>query len=212
MDTQKIDWTQPVETTDGMLMTYFPDRNTSQPGYSHWVEGPEDTCISSFYSDSGKPWSSYKPDLRNVAPKEVEWGPEIKVEGKRPEWLIQDGKLWKRSFDGYEQKDLDVVSVHWPNTDWIRLPANHPHYTTPTRTALEQRMHSLIKHAAVNASGYTQEEARAILAELEPVDPDVIEADAIMTTIGFRNVDPCSDIRKVALAALRRGRALERGE
>jgi hypothetical protein len=67
MNTQKIDWTQPVETTDGMLMTYFPDRNTCQPGYPHWVEGPEGTCISSFYSDSGKPRASYKPDLRNVA-------------------------------------------------------------------------------------------------------------------------------------------------
>lgn len=68
MDTQKIDWTQPVETGDGMLMTYSAGRNTGQSEYPHWVEGPEGTYISSFYSDSGKPWSDCKPDLRNVAP------------------------------------------------------------------------------------------------------------------------------------------------
>lgn len=38
------------------------------------------------------------------------------------------------------------------------------------------RLVALAEHAAVSASGYTQDEARAIMAELRPVDPVMLKA------------------------------------
>jgi len=127
----------------------------------------------------------------------MEFGPEIKVDGKRPEWFYgYDGAL------GY-QRDSGVW--YGPNTDspmawteseilsnkngWssivaIRLPANHPHYTTPTRTPLEDRMVALVKAIGSETSmaawlDHTAE-ARAILAEMEPVDVlEVVIDDAM---------------------------------
>lgn len=235
MDTQKIDWTQGLEAANretGAVVPVSLRKDWPQPDqegdYRTTIEPAQDA--NEWWDRNGKSRCSDNWYLRNVAPKEVEWGPEIKVEGKRPEWLTNSdlridvswGKT--RYTSGDNPEGAPVSCVFWEGATAIRLPANHPHYTkpaTPARTALEQRMEgALRKLASEDIRSHQSDgvqaaifEARAIVAELpEPADPDEIEADAIMTTIGFRNVDPSSDIRKVALAALRRGRALERGE
>jgi len=163
------------------------------------------------------------PDCGNVAPKEVEWGPEIKVQGKRPEWLGDDEEFgWKGVNDewtAFNDWTANELMLRWNEVSFIRLHANHSHYTkpaTPTRTALEQRMEDCLKSLASEDIRSHQSdgvqaaifEARAILAELEPVDPDLQIAREIADSFGLSpslNLDPIA-------AAIKRGRALERGE
>lgn len=99
--------------------------------------------------------------------------------------------------------------------------------STPTRTALEQRMEDFVRSVANGGvNGGTQQQARAILAELEPVDLHVdaiAEALAAVDRVEWKNVKEGTspyheaglyrnDYRAYAKAALSRGRALERGE
>jgi len=211
------------ETTTSAYSHSFFDNGMPHPGISCW-------------------------EVRNVAPKEVEWGPEIKVEGKRPEWLREDAVWqWRIKNDPQFEDGIEPSKYVDARTfgliDAIRLPANHPHYTkpaTPTRTALEQRMEDLVRAIAVVRKGHDThpgkwfgietelgDEARAILAELEPVDIDLIEARKMTATPpsdyehvndkirrghwlnGVYDKDP---MIQVALSAIKRGRALERGE
>jgi len=156
--------------------------------------------------------------MDSMTNENVEWGAEIPVEGKRPEWLGDDvvvqvgwthgavGKYTTRSICGWEY-----------SIKYIRLPANHPHYATPTRTALEQRMEDLVRAIAVVRKGHDThpgkwfgietelgDEARDILAELEPVSLDRVEAKRL-AGIWAISEDTAYEI-------LSRGRALERGE
>lgn len=131
-----------------------------------------------------------------------------KIDGVEGIWC-SDGTPWGVDYTGRE------AMKHW------RLRNVAPATPTPTRTALEQRMEDLVRHSAVNASGYTQDEARAILAELEPVDGDLLEARkiAVSETVDTEWQEQMlagkSDNNPrvvIALAAIKRGRALERGE
>lgn len=115
----------------------------------------------------------------------MEFGPEIKVDGKRPEWLGDgDERLIPIMSDGRSLSMRRVWAHAWDeDTVSIRLPATHPHYATPTRTPLEDRMVALVKDMAaemkpgvhyVTQIEPLRNEARAILAEMEPVvDPDI---------------------------------------
>ena len=72
----------------------------------------------------------------------MEFGPEIKVDGVRPDWLksgqqhvmIYNG--WWHHSDGREDPDHFgwCFSNGKPNITAIRLPANHPHYNLTTHT------------------------------------------------------------------------------
>jgi len=85
---------------------------------------------------------------------------------------------------------------------------------TPTRTALEQRMEDLVRrmaegNALTNVSQFYIE-ARAILAELEPVDGDEEFAKRVL---GYAENGLMSRQQRIAMIKSDiRGRALERGE
>jgi len=170
------------------------------------------------------------------------FGPEIKVDGKRPEWLGDyKGPLgYSRGADSWygpceEDPDfwteVDIVNGRgWNSVCAIRLPANHPHYqqNAPTpderAVALVKRLASLSPDHLPRAFEFApiQDEARAIVAALEPVDPDVLEARNIEAQI-CRRSDLEDEAQKVekgelddrpgmvgVLAAIKRGRQLEK--
>lgn len=235
MDTQNtINWQEPIEAvhTDGRVAAVRLDPRAANPdkdGTYCITDEPED-CDWYFNAD-GSPYPDSLPGwtIRNVAPKEVEWGAAIPVDGKRPEWLRDDDKFqWSNSsLTWADWKDQEHTLPHlffgsaWDRTVSIRLPANHLHYATPTRTALEQRMEDLVRMVAGNnyASLDAQFEARAILAELEPVDGDLLIAREIGIAVArLPELDAneggydSHDAVEAALEGIRRGRALERGE
>jgi len=64
----------------------------------------------------------------------IEWGPAIAVDGKRPGWLEKSDmflakglKSWYGSPWGGDHLQLP----HWEPVSHIRLPADHPHYRQP---------------------------------------------------------------------------------
>lgn len=145
------------------------------------------------------------PDASTSA---VEWGPEIQVNGKRPEWLASGPQcILLHNVTGWHQYRADAVNpdhVGWAmpngtaNVDLIRLPADHPHYRQPTTSerdpALWDRMVALVRSMAdrydngrsddesVARDAYPwMREARAIVADLpKPVDPDLLLAREIV--------------------------------
>lgn len=69
---------------------------------------------------------------------EIEWGPEIAVDGERPEWLgdvdvghtvticgLETQYPWNT---GDSEHITDMGEWVWPDIDAIRLPASHPAY------------------------------------------------------------------------------------
>lgn len=158
----------------------------------------------------------------------IVWGPVIRVDGKRPEWLRQRSpvKVWnaeKRRTDPIG----DVGEYFWHEIESIVLPADHPHYRQPTTPELDpalwDRMVALVRELASRDGacfvGEIKHEAQAIVADLpKPVDPDLIEARKIcamkpgVNALGRcayldGNWDEGSDV-SVALAAIKRGREL----
>lgn len=140
--------------------------------------------------------------IRNVAqpietPTPMEFGAEIKVDGVRPEWL--EGADWNvvkaLCYNGDVQVPGDDTNEIMNDWEWkdirsIYLPADHPHYQqnipTPDERAvapeLVERMRKLVEKIAANAPWLNtrakdmddvDSEARAIVAALEPVDPEV---------------------------------------
>jgi len=157
----------------------------------------------------------------------MEFGPEIKVDGKRPEWL-KDGDVWQWRIAGYPHFEDGIAPSEYEKArtfgliQAIRLPTNDARYD-PTPTP-DERAVALIRKIAKGdwSPGYeTEAEARAIVAALEPVDPMLLEARKIVADQYGEggNVAHLRDQAlsgegdewfhtKVALAALRRGRAL----
>jgi len=149
----------------------------------------------------------------------MEFGPEIKVDGKRPEWLGEDDLVdwrreqgWRKDCAKDYQERVAIRTPEWSSDEWsaiqyIRLPANHPHYITPTP---DERVMALLKRiAAPNKVDIYQwqTEARAIVAALEPVDPDEAEAELIYE--GWSS-NPDEDVRSLVARTLARGRQLEK--
>ena len=79
----------------------------------------------------------------------MDFGPEIKVDGKRPEWLDPDQQIAIHDFrkeaeglgqDGTGWYGMDENGFKYygreisPDEDMIRLPADHPHYNLITHT------------------------------------------------------------------------------
>lgn len=62
----------------------------------------------------------------------MQLGPEIKIEGKRPEWLKDDEKIGIVWHHGLRWDNLDTEVRHvygWEHSiDAIRLPDDHPYY------------------------------------------------------------------------------------
>jgi len=152
----------------------------------------------------------------------MEFGPEIKVDGVRPEWLEDDDAMeYRHSMDRPEDGMIPVTRHGgWSAGDWkcvtaIRLSATHSCYqTTPTRTPLEDRMvaHMLDswrsmakvdpKDVGPHFAANWIETAKSILAEAE--NPDITEARILV-----ESMNNASD-EDIALAALARGRQLEK--
>lgn len=145
----------------------------------------------------------------------MEFGPEIKVDGKRPEWLKDDEKFgWKRvtgTWTAFSDWTATERSLNWSEVQSIRLPANHPHYATPTpderavAPELVARLVAVVKeqvyaHRNVTNPAPSLIEARAILAALEPVD----RAEA-KRLAGIWEID-----EEAAYQILARGRQLEK--
>jgi len=80
---------------------------------------------------------------------DIEWGAEIAVDGKRPEWLRDetgDLQVWSVSIDGYEDRNkLSHLSGDDGSENWfspeagcnmvraIKLPATHDYYKATSR-------------------------------------------------------------------------------
>ena len=147
---------------------------------------------------------------------EMEFGPEIKVDGVRPGWLEDDDHIHKpKNFNGHEYEVETAAGTGWSVVKSIRLPANHPHYATPTpderavAPELVERMRQLVEDAASDEPGgrsALRTEARAILAALEPVDENVKAANQIIEEW----VDGGMMTKDMVLAAIKRGRQLEK--
>lgn len=62
---------------------------------------------------------------------EIEWGPEIAVDGKRPEWLGDGDEVIRVTNEARTEDHTSIVAesaTYWPNVGHIRLPASHPAY------------------------------------------------------------------------------------
>lgn len=101
------------------------------------------------------------------------------------------------------------------DTGWRIRNVTQP---APTPDELTKRMEALVRDMATLVGGATysqlQTEARAIVAMLpEPVDPDEAEArDLVRMAYPDMKDDYQGRRLDIALAAIKRGRALERGE
>lgn len=164
----------------------------------------------------------------------VEWGPEIRVDGKRPEWLAYGDKIDipahsgnKWYSEGTGGLGVSPGGVFWDNVHKFRLPADHSHYrqpTTPERDpALWDRMEALVRDLASRDGacfvGEIKHEAQAIVADLpKPVDPDLIEARKLAASFSDRedvnhadylsgDLDSGGEVQGF-LAAIKRGREL----
>lgn len=164
----------------------------------------------------------------------MEFGPEIKVDGKRPEWLKDDETLeYRHSMDTMVDPMIAPARYDgWSDRDWkcvtaIRLPANHPHYATPTpdeRAVAPELVSRMIEHLKDCGQAHNirprdpdaqrrYDEMKAIVAALEPVDPDKEIIDAMARAM-WDNVglfDPNLDtMRECAEYALQAYRQLEK--
>jgi len=157
----------------------------------------------------------------------MEFGPEIKVDGVIPEWLkdheivpIRDHYATRGLWQGNTPVRADAT--YWPYIRAIRLPANHPHYTTPTpderavAPELAERMRALVMAMASEhheRRGADYAEARAIVAALEPVYGDLVEANRICADIIWtwtNRENMCKQLDDAVLKAIKRGRQLEK--
>lgn len=159
----------------------------------------------------------------------IVWGPEIRVNGKRPEWLA-DGDIiqwsWAGDGDVWLGKGTPARRYFQPGEGdailRIRLPANHPHYRQPTTPELDpalwDRMVALVRLIDRDwryAQGEIFDQARAIVAALpKPVDPDDDATKQLLDDLGWAlGSQPLDDVQPLAIfntvkTAIRRGREL----
>lgn len=125
---------------------------------------------------------------------EIEWGAEIPVNGKRPEWLKDDDNVMDFDPEGHTHNEIrNSNSWGWDFVKAIRLPADHPYYTRqPDTDRPSDEVPEWAKNKARNlfseelgvvgpgsdtTSIYRHAFARYIVEHEEaPVDPLLIEA------------------------------------
>jgi len=163
----------------------------------------------------------------------MEFGPEIKVDGIRPEWLGDYNGLvkWWNADQPQGMVCDKSLKLNWGpypghthgGITSFALPANHSHYTkteAPTRTALEQRMEDFVRRVAMlnlQAASLTGtpawnvgKEAAELRAELpEPVDPEYERAEKELTELWYAE-DRFAAVVQFAVAQVERGRQLQR--
>lgn len=152
----------------------------------------------------------------------IVWGPEIQVNGKRPEWLTdQDTFAWYGS--SYRGKSHD-----WDGVGTIRLPADHPHYRQPSAperdpaswNRMEALVRRMVNETPEHLEGAWVREARAIIKDI--ASDELREAREVCAQAAIRagQKDQADEYRNgrwdngytmdVAKLALRRGRELSR--
>lgn len=62
---------------------------------------------------------------------EIEWGPEIEVDGVRPDWLKDDDIAMYGQSGDWLKYPTDPVGYLWDQITHIRLPADHWYYSKP---------------------------------------------------------------------------------
>lgn len=225
MNNSTIDWNGKLEAVheDGRVVPVTFAGFDSADGEPMTADAPYVSTNNFWYHDGrdfipGSGWT-----IRNVAtPQEAEpikWGEPIKVDGKRPDWLqgcvmcdLKTDYGWTDS-DSVEPDDAPAEDWAWDVVTHIRLPHDHPHYATQQTTPavpqeVVERMVKLCKGMAADSRRvFTAEieEARAIVAMLEPVDGD--EAIAVqMCKDGGWVTDGKG--KELVLAAIKKGRDL----
>lgn len=66
----------------------------------------------------------------------VEWGPEIQVDGSKPDWLPHKSHVWVHwasddawsALVGWDWRAEDFDIEDWQGIDMIRLVWDHPYY------------------------------------------------------------------------------------
>lgn len=246
-----VNWNEPIEAVhaDGRVVAASRFRNGEvwpDPSGQYHVKADPGFSLM-FFEPDGTPWNGYSFvegwRIRNVAPATnadtvEEWGPKLAISrGEMPSWLSGKDRIKWIKNDGAENREGGPCTASEHNwgryinsphkateTIAIRLPANHPHYAKPVRTAAEQldRMEALVRSMANDEARDYPAEARAIVALLpEPVDPDLVEARKICEervrlvdanlAAEYRDGDYDTQMEmQVTLAAIKRGRQLER--
>lgn len=164
----------------------------------------------------------------------IVWGPEIRVDGKRPEWLEGSVEVdWRHADDEFAGRGralagrlcFEGTHVARPVAA-IRLPADHPHYRQPTAPELDPALWDRIVraiHAYASGSPELITTGRSVYAEMQALsaelpkltDPDLIEARRIVKEVNLMSSYDYeggtfdeTPIVQAALVALKRGRAL----
>lgn len=136
-----IDWNGKLEAvhTDGTVLPAISNGMDSDGGYTVAFKGVESWYVKGNGSVIGTQWT-----IRNIASAAststpMEFGPEIKVDGKRPEWLDRDTQILMRDKNnGKWYGGAETILFYGrdisEDDDAIRLPVNHPHYNLITHT------------------------------------------------------------------------------
>lgn len=151
----------------------------------------------------------------------VDWGPEIRVDGKRPEWLPV-GQEFHAGGGGYDwfgvlSRGQPHVWNRAPNTepawggvDHIRLPADHPHYA---EVPANPQAPTLPDDLTARMVGIPQELAQRmakvirILADSTPCGDNEAEEKLIAVAQAIRADLPPEPVDPDLLAAREIGRA-----
>jgi len=170
MDSIKIYWSKPIEAvhTDGRVVSVRLDPEYPAPGIGGNYTLDEKPAADSWYTwtADGKSWmdDEHEWTIRNVAPKEVEWGPAIEVFKEKPFFIEPDtvfeyqvGACAPGCWHSWLKPDWDLVVAVRLKADWesvvaVRLKVNHPYYDntqTHTYTVAPE------DEAALNASPHT---------------------------------------------------------
>lgn len=159
----------------------------------------------------------------------MEFGPEIKVDGKRPEWFTQSDAMNARlKVFGCKERAVSpnadpVAKWGWDSVEYIRLPANHPHYNLITHTYTVRPEDEAALLASDPLSRSTPDEravppelvARLVAVVKEQVEyhkdvtdpgPSLVEARAIVAAL--EPVDPMLIEARQVVAGLYEGQGV----
>lgn len=216
-DTMKVDWAQPLEAVheDGRVLATRVRRGPDCYG-DYWL-----TDFIGNYPNHGQVcwdpnkktgyggWTiRNKPAAADAPEPTQEWGPAIEVGGVRPAWLGDGEKFHAKggTFDWFgiattgkphTWNEKPNREPSWGGVDYIRLPANHPHYRTEkpaeaplgVLTGVErverlEALEGLVRRMSTDDVGVHEAfaEARALFPGPK-VDPDLLKAREIVASL-----------------------------